>query len=773
MSKSDNIKLYKNADEYFIINAGHPYDVKYDPDEDLIPIYINLPKPPKPELIENYGLPALEQIWHRPKTPERLALLEKKVKRDLELNASKNDVVNGYKIINAIWKELTNNAQDYKEELDWISRMWYHRLNGYWIYIKGKPTYICGWHFTYLTFWKIDGSFYPRYQDRDRRELLSWKYFYDTKESFADLDEKGRAIPNSFGKYKTIEMAYKTFFGIIEPKGRRQGVSNKAQCVQFEIISRKKSALGVIFSMSEESANKLFKNITVRAFRHMPFFFLPLWDGAYDQSKEIYFNRPKFLILGDDLQSRVTHAESAYGGEFDGQKIDAAVFDEPGKSGSIDTSARWAVHKRAMALGPNIIGFSFHISTTEDMDSDGGMNFQKMVYSSRIHTRSKDTGQTPTGLATVFFPSFDGMEECVDYWGDSIIDDPTPEQIKYGYKLKIGAAKLIQNELDSLLNSGNPKDRIDYQRLRVKMPNKLAQCFELTIGNVSWNLDIINKRLAELRRIEEPTICGDFVWKNGVKFGEVLFYPKPDGKFNINKPLPLQETNQRTRVTVVDHVTGEYKDCWMPTFPNKGTLGVDAFKFKGDKQQVIETGTYQSDGGIAGFLERDYKIDPDEKSIYQWETRTFVLSYRNRPLSDEFNEDVIMAAQYYGFMIYPETNAGTIWEYCLRNNYDGFLLYDIDETNGKYKNRPGVYQLEKSKEDMWTEFQNYIQFRAHKECHANILKEVASLKQFSDLNRLDLAAAAGCALLGSKSRARQLLESVDDTSDDYLWWKSM
>jgi hypothetical protein len=211
----------------------------------------------------------------------------------------------------------------------------------------------------------------------------------------------------------------------------------------------------------------------------------------------------------------------------------------------------------------------------------------------------------------------------------------------------------------------------------------------------------------------------------------------------------------------------------MPRNSKKGVVGSDAFKFNGDKDMAMSTGTYQSEGGIAAFLRRDFKIDPEEKSIYEWETHCFVAAYRNRPLSDEYNEDVLMCAIYFGYMIFLERNAGTLWEYLIKCGYEGYLLYEMDPATGKYKPQPGVYTMEKSKETMWTLFQNYIEFRAHKEKHASILREIAKLKQFSDLNKLDLAAACGCSLLGDNSMNIQILESVDDTKNDISWWAEM
>jgi hypothetical protein len=768
------ISQYLPADEDFVVNIGKPDGTERDPS--LTPIRISLPKPPNLELIDGYGLKPEDQKFRRIQIPEKLIVLEKKVKKDFELRQDDkgntiikaNETLTGYKIVEEIWKRIQENIDEYKDEIDFIRKLYWYRLNGYWCFIKGKPTFISAWHWFYLNFWKIDGSFYPEFRNDDRVEMLAWTYFKNTKESFKRLDENGNAILGVNGEYEMIDMAYEVFFGIAEPKGRRQGVSNKAQCCQFEVISRKKSALGVIFSMTEDSAGKLFRNITVRAFRHMPFFFIPVFDGYYDQSKEIFFNRPKNVIIGDDLQSRIVHAESAYGGEFDGTKIDMAVYDEPGKTKQVDVTRRWSVHKRASALGLKILGFSFHVSTTEDLDIDGGKHFQKMVYSSNFYNRNAISGQTSTGLVTIFMPSYLRYEECIDAWGFSIVDNPTEEQIKAGYRLKHGAKKILQSERDDLLRE---KNLIEYQRLVVKFPFTLDECFQLTIGSSDLGVDLINTRNAELRRIKPP-LRGNFEYVPGKRYEEVYFDEKADGRWEVSRLLNPGECNLKVQVPIFDEFDGTVKNAWMPKYPNKYTIGVDPFDYKGTKALAIDTGSYMSSGGIAVFWELDSSIDRSD-NMYEWESYKFAAVYRNRPSSDVFDEDVLKAAIYYGSMVYPETNKGNIWKYFTDKNFDGYLLYEWDEGSGKFKQKPGCFQLEKSKQDIWDAFRQHIKFRVHKEMHVSLLTEIASLKSFDDLTKNDMAAAAGLALLGSRSRSRKALESVDDSKNDLGWWADM
>jgi hypothetical protein len=764
---------YKSHDDSFIVNLGHPNGI--DPDLSLKPIRISLPEPPDLKLIDGYGLDPKDQYWKRPQIPTRLIQLEKQVKKELESSIKKNETITGYKTIEALWSKLENNYELYKKEIEFIKTEWWHRIYGYWFFNNGKPTYICGWHYFYLSWWKIEGRIYPEYRDRDRKNILFWWYIYGTKEAFKDYDNNGYAIPNENGEYETVEMPTKTFFGVVQPKNRRGGTTNMSQAAQFEKVSKSIGDIGAIFSRTGPSAQSLFINKTVQSWQNMPFFYLPVWDGYFKQSESIEFKLPRNVVFGDQLNSIITYAQSAFGKEFDQERLTFAIFDESGKVSECDVTERWATHKQGMSIGDGaeIIGYSIHPSTVEDMDMDNGKNYQDLIFGSDFYQRNPVTGQTKSGLATVFFPGYEGMEKFIGKYGESIIDDPTKEQMANGFSFRHGSKKYLQSNRDMLLNSKNPKDKIEFRRLVVKFPFTLDECFKLTVGSTSWNMENIDKRLAELRRIKEPFIRGNFEWLNGIRFGTVIFIPRQDGKFEVSWILSEAESNRRVKITLIDPITGEYKDCYAPANSNKGIVGADAFKFKGDKQMAISTGSYQSDGGISAFRIRDYRIDPEEKSIYECVTPTFVAAYRNRPLSDEYNEDVIKCAQYFGFVIYPETNAGTLWEYCLQNNYDGYLLYDIDPATGKQKDRPGCYTLEKSKEQMWSFFQNYIEFRSHKENHASILIEISKLKTFEDLNKLDLAAASGCAGLGSQGIGIKMLESVDDVKNDFEWWKNM
>ena len=126
------LSQYQKADRFLWVNTN---------DRDLTPIRIKLPLPPEPHKIANFGLPARDQFFNPPKLPRRLKELQKE-----------------HETIDEIWDELQKHQDIYEEEIKFIKKQWYYRLNGYWFYNNGKPTYIDGWHYFYCGWWNENSS---------------------------------------------------------------------------------------------------------------------------------------------------------------------------------------------------------------------------------------------------------------------------------------------------------------------------------------------------------------------------------------------------------------------------------------------------------------------------------------------------------------------------------------------------------------------------------------------------------------------------------------
>ena len=81
--------------------------------------------------------------------------------------------------VEEVWMYLQANKEEYKDEIYWIKTQWYHRFNGKWYFIKGKPTFLNGWHWYFLNYYYLLTGKLPEYRDRDRRWFIVQEYLYN------------------------------------------------------------------------------------------------------------------------------------------------------------------------------------------------------------------------------------------------------------------------------------------------------------------------------------------------------------------------------------------------------------------------------------------------------------------------------------------------------------------------------------------------------------------------------------------------------------------
>ena len=230
--------------------------------------------------------------------------------------------------------------------------------------------------------------------------------------------------------------------------------------------------------------------------------------------------------------------------------------------------------------------------------------------------------------------------------------------------------------------------------------------------------------------------------------------------------------NQRERYEIWDGLSQKMVPSWRPINGQRFTLGCDPYRNlnatqakQASKVGMTMSNSRQSDGGIAILWEHDPTID-NGTNKKEWESFRCVLSYRHRPMTQAaYFEDVIMAAQYFGAVIYPEQNVEALIGYIFNRGYGGYFLYDIG-LDGKQKPLPGRYNSTETNQDMVREIKDYIEFRGHKENHDDLLNECKSFRGVEDFTRLDLKTAFGMALLGSKSRYREILSMGNGDSLD-------
>ena len=715
---------YKKADKYLFVNVD---------DKDLEPIRIELPDPPEYHLIDGFGLPAKEQVFIPPKISRRLKDLQRK-----------------YETLDEIWEELENNKEIYSEEIKFINNEWYYRLYGYWFFNNGKPTYIDGWHYFYCGWWKIDTGL-PQYRSRDRKFFLFARKIYNESFTFKEVDDKGNAIiSDESGYYDFIDTCNRLFYGFNYPKHRREGATYKAESINFEIISRTSGAFGGIQSMNETQGRKCFLKHLVSPWKKLPFFFKPNYEGSTSPKTEMSFSPPAkrlsskgALAVSEIGLESVINFDNADPSAYDGDKLYFHHDDEVGKlKKGLSCWDRHLVVKECLVMGSEIVGFTIKTSTVGEMERGGGRMFKHQCEMSNYYVRTPN-GQTRSGLATLFIPAFDGLQGFIDKYGDSVIDTPTKEQSQFINK-RIGAREYLLNRRKGYLDAGDYEGFSEEVRL---YPTSFTECFRTSAKDSGFNMQKLESRIDELRFDKTSlTVEGDFKWVNNIRDVRVEFIAKKGGKFKLSHQLNDDESNQK--------FWDDYTETWKPTNTSWGVAGSDTFKFNKTE------GNRKSKGG--GAVVRKGQIKDGDFSM----KRKFVCTYSHRPLDKNlYGEDMLMMCIYYGVQMFPEINVPFVWEYFEQRGYPDFLLYKIDPITFQQNKTPGSNTSEKIKQDIFTEYMQFIESEADEENHIELLEECKNIGGPEEMTHYDLFTAGGYALLGTASIYTKIEEINNETVD--------
>lgn len=136
----------------------------------------------------------------------------------------------------AIFKNLPRGKEEEymtQEHWDFVDQEWERRINGYWFYNNGVPTYITGAHYMYINYWKHSGTLMT-YRNVDRNKFLFWKACEEDPDCM----------------------------GMIEVSRRRLGKSAFSGFIIYEYVSRTSNANGGIQSKTNKDSEDFFQKNT-------------------------------------------------------------------------------------------------------------------------------------------------------------------------------------------------------------------------------------------------------------------------------------------------------------------------------------------------------------------------------------------------------------------------------------------------------------------------------------------------------------------------------
>lgn len=595
-------------------------------------LIFTIPKQPAKSQILNHDLPKKEQRWRRTPLPENFDA----------------------------WTKEKQDAYAFEENRKC--------REGIFFYNNGTVRYLTGDHYYYLQWFKIDGG-YPDYRDRDRRWFYHWY--------LCDIDQD--CLGQAYGKL------------------RRDGYSYRVCAVILNRARKTFDAKYGIVSKTGDDAKEMFQKL-IHGFVSGPYFFKPQVETAEQVKKELWFRTPQKRITH---KTRVVEKElslntkidwtSTTENAFDGSKRELIACDEAGKWLDVDVEKWFNIGRTCVMVGGKIIGKILFGSTVNETNK-GGAKFKSIWDKSNVNEKNSNN-RTLSGLWRYFVPAYDGFEGFIDEYGESVINTPAePVMGIDGQLIRVGAKQYLEAERNAKYDSG---DMVGYYEEIRQRPFTVDEMFRDPANEqTQFDLDKIYEQINHNDAISDsPLRRGNFIWKDAIPDGEVVFQEDKNGKWLVSW-FPAQQDRNKFVIKYGKK---------SPANTHDGLFSVDPFDHR------YTSGNKQSKAASHGLHKYTFN-DP-------FISNTFVSQYWGRPKDPTiFYEDMLLECVFYGWEILGESNKpGCINHFCNRG-YENYLMdrpsfthNEHSKANQKEKWIPNTGTIDKGIRRMLVEhMQSYV-----------------------------------------------------------------
>jgi len=423
---------------------------------------------------------------------------------------------------------------DEPEQLRILNEVLDKRKNGHWFMNNGEETYITGIHWFYLNFWKIDIGL-PDYRRSDRDYFYFWDYC--CKDEFC--------------------------LGMVNMENRRQGKTERANCILYEYTSINANSHSGIQSKTDADAKKVFLKL-VRTWKRMPYWLKPIDEGDSQPKSALRFFEPglrstkgKRKEYGVSLDSWIDY-EAAKEESYDGEKLKRYVSDESGKTTISDVSERWNIVKECFVTGRKVIGKALFTTTVEEMEKKGGKNFKTIWDNSDLKLRD-DNGFTRSGLYRYFKPAYYCLEGFIDEYGNPMLEEA----------------------ITFLTNKRNGADGKGLASEKRKYPFKVEDAFGIVYGSF-WEQDV--KDILDIVKAEviknPPNITYNILFERD---GEIIATPTKSNESSViilEPPLPDVEYKVGLDSISTDNQTGDESGSELACVVMKSFAGIERTSYE-------------------------------------------------------------------------------------------------------------------------------------------------------------------------------------------------
>lgn len=499
---------------------------------------------------------------------------------------------------------------------------------GFYFMSNGVLTYITGKNYFYLQWWKLEDDIYPDYRDADRRYFLYLNY------------------------WECVLWC----LGIFRGKKRREGASSQATAnLIYECIFYTNSNCGLV-SKTQIDSRDTFTDMAAFGYQQLPIFLKPRQLNREGSVTELVFAAKidKKNSNSKGLRSKINYRAPVLNA-YDRGRMSRILGDEGGKWPlDVPFSKFIAIVSKTLVKGAKRVGFAECPSTVNEMTKGGGMQY-KIAWDGANQFKSGGK-KTPNRFVTYFTPAYDNYEGFIDEYGMSVIDEPTPEQYEYLVNrwvvkdpitgdtvsevseedIRLGARAYVLSRRIGLTGE------LLEEEIRMN-PCTVQEMFEAANTDCAFNSYKINKRKKEIEENPPPK-------------RRIIYYRDEMTQKVAWRDITDNEKNFHWRVTNTgkpEYSNKHYYDgrLQMPGRTEHGAITVDSYS---NSQGGRKYGSKAS-----AWIGLKYDIlDP-------LNTGKPIGHLYGRPTEkDELHKQVMLAAEYWGFLVWYEHNS---------DDYDGYF----------------------------------------------------------------------------------------------------
>ena len=577
---------------------------------EVIKIYnteITIPDSPPLEEIEDWGMPRELQYWRRKPLPPI------------------------FKVVN---KDIDGNIELTREQEDYAANEFNRIKNGFWFYNNGVPTYITGRNYYYLQYWTLENRKAPEYRETSRNYYLYLEHWYNV--------------------YWCL--------GIIRGKSRRSGASSECSSNITGHVTTTKNARGGHVSKTSSDARKMFIYRMQFGFRHLPFFLQPTLANDKDSKTELVFNVPlaktkktKKAQLIDEVEglNSILDYQPTATNSYDSERLTWMFADEGGKyPPDVPFSQFVSIILETLVEGAEKVGFAELPSTVNELTKKGGAEFKKVWDDATwVKPESEDEEMsdeseeaTANRLVRYYCPAYDGLAGFIGKYGESIIDVPTEEQEKYLID------KYGQKKFDGQLKFG-AKAYLEKRRSKLKGTALEEEIRKYSFNEQEMFMSANTECVFNMYNISQRE---EYLKENRIYKRSIVFFR------DMEQKVRWRDVNDNDRAF-------HWKITWFPPDTESNKYITDGRTRKPGRIQdgAITIDSYSnSQGGrkygskASAWIGRRFDVnDPNN-------TGKAVGHLYGRPaVKDTLHEQVMLAAEYYGYQAWFEHTADSYESY--------------------------------------------------------------------------------------------------------------